>query len=87
LVILFNSWYIFLDGALTATDFLIGYITIPIFAGFYLFWKLFHKTRLVPLMALDFETGRRELDAISAAEEAKYEAPSTWYMKVWAAVM
>ena len=51
------------------------------------FWKLYKRSKLVPLHAMDFETGRRELDEVSAAEEAKFQAPNTWYEKAWDAVM
>lgn len=36
---------------------------------------------------MDFETGRRELDAIAEEEAAKYKAPTTWYAKVWDWIM
>ena len=41
--------------------------TIAIFAVFFVFWKVYKKTKFVTVMSMDFETGRRELDEVSPA--------------------
>ncbi|KAL8277353.1 hypothetical protein RQP46_010193 [Phenoliferia psychrophenolica] len=87
LVIFFNGFSVFLTGNWNTTSFVISYITLVIFAVFFVFWKFYKKTRFVSTAAMDFETGRRELDEMSDAEAAKMEEPTTWYGKVWAAIM
>jgi len=67
----------------------IAYVTLPIFAAFYLFWKLFKRSKWVSLADIDFVTGRRELDEISdeyAAREAA-KGPQSFVMRVWNAIM
>ncbi|KAK4702354.1 hypothetical protein P7C70_g3871, partial [Phenoliferia sp. Uapishka_3] len=83
----FNGFTVFLSGQWNATNFVIAYITIAIFFVFFVFWKFYKKTKFVSVSAMDFETGRRELDEMSDNEAAKMEEPTTWYGKVWAAVM
>lgn len=86
LVTWFNGFAIFLDGQWNVANFVVAYITLPIFAFMYVGWKLYKKTSFVRLADMDFETGRRELDEMCADEEAKFVEPTTWYAKLWALI-
>jgi len=41
-------------------DFVINYILLPVFVGFVVGWKVWHKTKFVKLEEMDIWTGRRE---------------------------
>ena len=56
-----------------------------LFAILYVFWKFWKRTKLVSIEGMDFETGRRELDAMAEEEAARHQEPTTWYGKIWAA--
>jgi amino acid transporter len=57
-------------------------ISLPIFVAFYLFWKLFKKTKWVRLDEMDFMTGRRELDEMDREEQDKYSKPTSIWGKI-----
>lgn len=63
LIIIFNGFQVFLANSWSAGKFVTAYISLPIFAVFFLGWKTHHKTSLVAVDQMDFETGRRELDS------------------------
>ncbi|GAA5923553.1 hypothetical protein JCM1841_002980 [Sporobolomyces salmonicolor] len=83
LVIFFNGYTVFLSGNWDTATFIISYITLVIFAILYVGWKLFKRTKFVRLADMDFETGRRELDAIADEEAAKFVPATTWYGRAW----
>ncbi|KIJ44109.1 hypothetical protein M422DRAFT_252603 [Sphaerobolus stellatus SS14] len=68
--------------------FMTSYVGIPAFIGFYGFWKIWHRTRLISLEDVDLLTGKREIDL----EEEKYLAqreamgPQTKWEKLWDAL-
>lgn len=57
-------------------------ISLPIFALFYGFWKVFKRSKWVTLDEMDFMTGRRELDAMDRDEQEKYAKPTTIWGKI-----
>lgn len=65
-VILINTFLVFIAGynvfvdGFHAVDFVINYVVIAVFVVLSCGWKLIKKTKLVPLMELDFQTGRRD---------------------------
>ncbi|KAL8287079.1 hypothetical protein RQP46_004085 [Phenoliferia psychrophenolica] len=77
IVVFFNGFKVFMTGNFTGASFVLSYIIIISFVVLYACWKLYHKTRFVHLDEMDFETGRRELDEMSDAEQLAYEAPTT----------
>ncbi|GAA95789.1 uncharacterized protein L969DRAFT_62736 [Mixia osmundae IAM 14324] len=88
LIILFNGYPVFLAGNWDVQNFIVAYITLPIFAIFYVFWKVLKRTSFVRLHEMDFETGRRELDEMDVIEAEKAGGePTTWYGKIWAWLM
>ncbi|KAK4705924.1 hypothetical protein P7C70_g275, partial [Phenoliferia sp. Uapishka_3] len=87
LVIIFNGFDVFIRGNWSASDFCVDYITLVIFAILYVGWKFWKKTKFVHLDTMDFETGRRELDAMAEEEELLHQEPTTWYGKVWGWIM
>ncbi|GAA6045805.1 hypothetical protein NBRC10513_005213 [Rhodotorula toruloides] len=87
IVIIFNGYTIFLDGNWSTADFIVAYVTCWVFIVLYVFWKLFKRTKFVRIENMDFDTGRRELDQIAEDEAARYKAPTTWYGRLWDAIM
>ncbi|KAL8286128.1 hypothetical protein RQP46_004616 [Phenoliferia psychrophenolica] len=87
LVVIFNGYTVFLANSWSTADFIVDYISLPLFALLFVFWKLYKKTKLVSLDEMDFHTGLRELELISERDEANYVAPTTFWAKVWDAVM
>ncbi|KAH8928378.1 hypothetical protein BT69DRAFT_1212937 [Atractiella rhizophila] len=69
LVIFLNGFDVFLKGNFNASDFIAAYISLPIFIGFYAFYKLYMKTKFVSIPQMDFDTGRRELEEMMDFEE------------------
>jgi len=65
------------------------YISIPILAAFYCFWKLFKRTKFISLDDMDFVTGRSELDAISDEYDAIAAAqpPKSFWGRIWGATI
>ena len=46
-------------GGFDAVGFVVNYIVIAVFAVLYTSWKLFKRTKVVPLMEIDLVTGRK----------------------------
>ncbi|BGP46382.1 hypothetical protein JCM10450v2_002226 [Rhodotorula kratochvilovae] len=87
LVIIFNGYTVFLSGEWDTGSFITSYITIVIFIVLFVFWKFWKRTKFVRLEDMDFETGKRELDAIADEEAARYKPATTWYGKIWDFIM
>ncbi|EJT98003.1 amino acid transporter [Dacryopinax primogenitus] len=83
LIILFNGWSVFLAGNWSTSTFVADYIGVPIFAGFYLFWKIYKRSKVVRLEDIDLLSGRRGIDE----KEEEDWVPVKWYEKVWAWLM
>ncbi|KAL2818659.1 amino acid permease/ SLC12A domain-containing protein [Aspergillus granulosus] len=92
-LIFFQGYTAFLNP-FSAEDFVINYILLPVFVGFVLGWKVWHRTRFVKLSEMDIWTGRRE--RIVADEEGRgngFEAGAGWRKgngwrgKVWRGVV
>lgn len=60
-------------------------ISLPVFFGCWIFWKLYKRTKWVSLEDMDFVTGRRELDEMMDLEEEREEKPRGVVARVWAA--
>lgn len=78
IIILFNGFYSW-SPKFDVTSFLTAYIGIPIYFGLFAFWKIFMRTKVIPLDQVDLYTGKAALDAIEWPE-AK---PRNWVEKVW----
>ena len=78
----FNGFPVFLKGNWSVSSFFAGYVTLMIFAVCYGGWKLAKRTRLVPLMEIDFVTGRRELDEMEERDHERFGKPESWFQKV-----
>lgn len=87
IVIVFNGYTVFLSASWNTSTFIVSYITIPIFFFLYVFWKLYKKTKWVPLLEIDFETGKRDLEIISEVDEANYVPPANIWMRAWDHIM
>ncbi|CEQ40889.1 SPOSA6832_02557, partial [Sporobolomyces salmonicolor] len=58
-------------------------ITIPVFFILWIGYKLWYKTQFVRKQAMDFDTGRRELDAMEEEQQAMRKEPQGWAGKLW----
>jgi len=84
LVILFNSYYVFLDGSWDPEVFVCAYIGIPFFFIVYFVYKFWTKSKWVSLDAMDFESGRRVLDEMEDEQALMHERETkTVLQKVW----
>ncbi|GAA5873835.1 hypothetical protein JCM1840_002086 [Sporobolomyces johnsonii] len=83
IIIFFNSYQVFLSGMWSTETFLCAYITIPVFFILWIGYKLWYKTTFVRKQAMDFDTGRRELDAMEEEQQAMRKEPQGWAGKLW----
>lgn len=63
IIIIFNGFAVFTTGGWNVQDFVTAYVGIPIYFGFYLFWKIFKRTKWVKPSEADIWTGKAALDA------------------------
>ncbi|KAI0199753.1 amino acid permease/ SLC12A domain-containing protein [Astrocystis sublimbata] len=85
LFLVFISGYSVFIGGFAAVDFVFDYIVIAIFVLLLLFWKIFKRTKFVPLAEVDLVTGRREYlasDSIASEGESEKTARTPWYIVV-----
>jgi len=66
-VVFWSTIFIFVSGLsvfwhFNSSDFIAAYINLPIFALLYVGWKIFKKTKIIPLSRLDFVTGIPSLE-------------------------
>ncbi|MBW0469818.1 hypothetical protein O181_009533 [Austropuccinia psidii MF-1] len=80
-IIITYGFQCFLKGNWSISDFLANYITLPIFAISYFFWKIFKKTKFVTAREMDFVSGTKELDEMDARERKKAFVPHTKWQK------
>ncbi|PLW18937.1 hypothetical protein PCANC_12839 [Puccinia coronata f. sp. avenae] len=81
LIMIMNGFECFLKGGWSISDFLANYLTLPIFLGFYLYWKITKRSKFISPKHMDFVTGTRELDEMDALEREKAIAPTTKWGK------
>lgn len=74
-LIFFQGYTAFLTP-FSAQDFVVNYILIPVFALFFIVWKVWHKTKFVKLLEMDIQSGRREFDA--TLDELYGKRPTLW---------
>ncbi|KAF7193109.1 putative proline-specific permease put4 [Pseudocercospora fuligena] len=84
IIIIFNGFAVFThnkDGTSnwSVQDFVTAYVGIPIYVGFYLFWKILKRTKFVRSSEADIWTGKAALDA----EVWPEREPRNWLEKVW----
>ncbi|PTB35870.1 uncharacterized protein TrAFT101_010721 [Trichoderma asperellum] len=71
LVIIFSGFDVFVKGRFTAAGFLTCYLNIAIFIAIYVSFKICFKSKVIPVMEIDFETEflsiQRDKDAAEVA--------------------
>lgn len=75
-----------LDGLLLShSDVFRSYIIIPVFFGFWLGYKLYYRTRLIPSEDVDLVTGKQQIDEEEEKFIAGQEAlgPRSTFQKFW----
>lgn len=78
LAILTTGFTVFLKGNWTTSGFFAAYVTLLIFAVCWVGWKFAKKTKWIPLGAIDFTTGRRQLDEMEEQDKVNYKPESRW---------
>nr|AAB39866.1 putative permease [Uromyces viciae-fabae] len=81
LIMFMSGFETFLKGGWSISDFLANYLTLPIFLGFYLYWKISTRSKFVSSKHVDFVTGTRELNEMDAQEREKEIIPTTKWGK------
>jgi yeast amino acid transporter len=66
-----------IGGEPNAQSFFEAYLAVPIILGFYIFWKVFKRTRWVKTMEIDLVSGRRELNLVELKAQER-EEQATW---------
>nr|POE75631.1 putative proline-specific permease put4 [Quercus suber] len=79
IIVLFNGFKVFTKGNWSTQDFVTAYIVIPIYFAFYLFWKIFKRTKFVKASEADIWTGKASLDA----EVWPEQVPKNIIEKIW----
>ena len=60
-----------------AQAFFEAYLAVPIIAAFYIFWKIYKRTRWIHTMDIDLVSGRRELN-LTELKAQEREMQATW---------
>lgn len=69
IIVLFNGFAVFCktgpdgNGGWNTEDFVTAYVTIPLYFGCFLFWKILKKTKFVKASEADIWTGKAAVDA------------------------
>jgi len=71
LILLTSGFDVFVEGNFTVADFMTCYLNLAIFAVLYIFFKIFLKSKVVPLDTMDLQT---EFDDIRRAKEEEEAA-------------
>jgi amino acid transporter len=74
-LVFFQGYTCFLNP-FSATDFVISYVLLPVFALFIIVYKFWNKTSWVKLEDMDIWTGRREF------VEEETRKPKTWWSRI-----
>ncbi|RSH81104.1 uncharacterized protein EHS24_008538 [Apiotrichum porosum] len=78
LIVFFNGFTVFVKGNWDVSSFIAAYITVPIFFGAWIIWKVVKRTRFIPLKEIDFTSGRRELDEMEELDNVRYKPDTMW---------
>lgn len=82
IILLFNGFGVFINiDVFDTATFITSYIPLVIFPMLYFGYMFVKKTKLIPLADIDFYSGTRDID------ESDDPVPTTWYGKVWGALM
>ena len=66
-----------IGGTPNAQSFFEAYLAVPIVIVFYIFWKIYKKTRWVGTMEMDLVSGRREMN-LHELRQQEIEERQTW---------
>lgn len=75
-----TGFEVFLKGNWSLSTFLFSYIMIGVDVVIYLFWKIFKKSKILPLRDVDLITGTREIEEYT--ENYVEKPPKTWFEKI-----
>lgn len=71
-LVIIAGYSVFVDG-FHAVDFVINYIVIAVFVVLYSGWKVWKRTKVVPLAEMDLRTGRRETPRATVTSDSDQE--------------
>ncbi|WPH02405.1 Hypothetical protein R9X50_00526800 [Acrodontium crateriforme] len=78
-ILLFNGWHVFTKGNWDPQSFVTAYAPTPIFIAFFIFWKIFKRTKFVNPAEADIWSGKAALDA----EVWEDQQPRNLLEKIW----
>jgi len=70
-----------IGGVPNAASFFEAYLAVPIILAFFIFWKVFKRTRWVKTMEIDLVSGRRELNLVELKAQEREEQAKWGKMK------
>ena len=79
MILIFNGFYVF--SPFSVDDFITAYVGIPIFAVFYVFWKVLKRTKFVKASEADIHTGKAAMDAADA--HWPEQIPRNIFERIW----
>ncbi|KAJ6561622.1 hypothetical protein B0H19DRAFT_1286816 [Mycena capillaripes] len=80
LIILFNGWTVFIKGEWNVSDFIVAYINLPVFAMFYVAYKIVSKSQVIPASRMDFHSNVPQSEMVDFVEPQL----NTIWGKIWA---
>ncbi|KAL4940476.1 hypothetical protein BDV06DRAFT_230304 [Aspergillus oleicola] len=81
MVVLFSGFDVFTTGNFTASGFLTSYLNIAIFAVLYIFFKIYLKSKIIPLNEIDFESEFNAIEQEKASGEYVIESGNPWWRR------
>ncbi|KAL4805780.1 amino acid permease/ SLC12A domain-containing protein [Aspergillus unguis] len=81
MVVFFSGFDVFTTGNFTAEGFLTSYLNIGIFAVLYVFFKVYLRSKVIPLSDIDFQSEFSAIDQEKASGEYVVETGQPWWKR------
>ncbi|KAL5338022.1 amino acid permease/ SLC12A domain-containing protein [Aspergillus crustosus] len=81
MVVLFSGFDVFTTGNFTASGFLTSYLNIAIFAVLYIFFKIYLKSKIIPLREIDFQSEFNAIEREKVTGEYIPDSGEPWYKR------
>ncbi|WOO78255.1 Proline-specific permease [Vanrija pseudolonga] len=79
LIMLTQGWTVFVKGGWNVQEFLSAYFGIALFAVLFTGWKIKHKTKMVKLKDMDFDSRVEEFDKLDEYYRENPPTSTTWW--------
>ena len=83
LIVLFSGYAVFFPGNFTASGFLTYYINIAIFTALYIFFKFYLRSKIIPLLEIDFSAELESIRHWRNSEGNPVSQDEKFVKKVW----